>query len=200
MSIHPWWAGFGQAVTSPDDLTSPAARELASAIAAGTVPAVTLTGLRECAQTGHTAVGLEVEVERPQDLAYPLRVTEPVAVVFAAQGGQPRVLALRADFPDTPHQNWTPQGAPCSLCVDDRPWSEAKLTYRPADLIRRIQLWLAKAARGELHDTAQPPDPLRLAARDHHPALGVAAGRQPCRAGWLRPARQPRAHHHPHRR
>src|SRR5258708_38521755 len=44
--------------------------------------------------------------------------------------------------------------------VADRPWPEAKLTYRPADLIRRIQLWLAKAARGELHDTAQPPDPL----------------------------------------
>ena len=80
--------------------------------------------------------------------------------MFAAQGGQPRVLALRDDFPDTPHQNWTPQDAPCSLCIDDRPWPEAKLTYRPADLIRRIQLWLAKAARGELHDTAQPPDPL----------------------------------------
>jgi hypothetical protein len=79
--------------------------------------------------------------------------------VFAAQGGQPRVFALRDDFPDTPHRKWTPQGAPCSLCVDDRPWPEAKLTYRPADLIRRIQLWLAKAARGELHDTAQPPDP-----------------------------------------
>ena len=26
--------------------------------------------------------------------------------------------------------------------------------------MRRIQLWLGKAARGELHDTAQPPDPL----------------------------------------
>jgi hypothetical protein len=160
MGIHPWWAGFGQAVTSLDDLTSPAARDLASAIAPGTVPAVTLTGFKERTTTGHSAVALEIEVERPQDLAHPIRATEPVAVVFAAEGGQPRVFALRDDFPDTPHQNWTPQGAPCSLCIDDRPWPEAKLTYRPADLIRRIQLWLAKAARGELHDTAQPPDPL----------------------------------------
>jgi hypothetical protein len=160
MGIHPWWSGFGQAVGSADDLTSAQARELASAIAAGAVPAVTLTGLRECAKSGHTAVGLEIEVERPQDLAHPIRATEPVAVVFAAQGAQPRVLALRDNFPDTPHQNWTPQGAPCSLCIDDRPWSEARLTYRPADLVRRIQLWLAKAARGELHETAQPPDPL----------------------------------------
>jgi Prokaryotic E2 family A len=70
------------------------------------------------------------------------------------------VLALRDDFPDTPHQNWTPQGAPCSPCIDDRPWPEARLTYRPADFIRRIQIWLAKAVRGDLHDTARPPDPL----------------------------------------
>lgn len=159
MGLHSWWSEYGQTVKAADDLVSVPARELAAAIGGG-IPGVTVIGFKECATSGHTAVGLEVEVERPQDLAHPVRATEPVAVVFAAQGGQPRVLALRDDFPDTPHQNWTPQGAPCSLCIDDRPWSEAKLTYRPADLVRRIQLWLAKAARGELHDTAQPPDPL----------------------------------------
>jgi len=179
MGIHPWWSGFGEAVASADELTSASARELASAIAVGAILAVTLTGLRECAETGHTAVGLEVEFERPQDLAYPISASEPIAVVFAAQGGQPRVLALRDDFPDTPHQNWTPQGAPCSLCIDDRPWPEARLTYRPADLVRRIQLWLAKAARGELHDTAQPPDPLFFASQlaiAGHDALPARAG------------------------
>ncbi len=160
MGVHGWWSEFGQIIKSADDLASVATRELVSAIAAGMAPGVAITSMRECAKTGHTAVALEIEVERPQDLAYLIRATEPIAVVFAAQGEQPRVLALRDDFPDTPHQNWTPQGAPCSLCIDDRPWAEAKLTYRPADLIRRIQLWLAKAARGELHDTAQPPDPL----------------------------------------
>jgi hypothetical protein len=160
MGVHPWWSGFGQAVTSADDLASVPARDLAAAVAAGAIPGVTLTELRACTQTGRTAVAVEIEVERPQDLAHPIRATERVAVVFEAQGGQPRVLALRDDFPDTPHQNWTPQDAPCSLCVDDRPWQAARLTYRPVDFIRRIQLWLAKAARGELHDTAQPPDPL----------------------------------------
>jgi hypothetical protein len=160
MGVHPWWSGFGQTVASADDLSSVPARELAAAVAAGAIPGATLTELKACAQTGRTAVAVEIEVERPQDLAHPIRATEPVAVVFEAQGGQPRVLALRDDFPDTPHQNWTPQDAPCSLCVDDRPWPEARLTYRPVDFVRRIQLWLAKAARGELHDTAQPPDPL----------------------------------------
>ena len=150
----------GRTSNSADDLASAPARDFASAIATGALPTVSVTGLRNCKESGRTAVRLEIEVERPQDLACPLRATEPIAVVFAPQGGAPRVLALRDDFPDTPHQNWTPQGAPCSLCVDDRPWPEAKLTYRPVDFVRRIQLWLAKAARGELHDTAQPPDPL----------------------------------------
>ena len=178
MGIHGWWSEFGQTVKRRMiDLVSVPARELAAAIAAAD------SGrhrhrLQGCATTGHAAVAIEVEVERPQDLAHPIRATEPVAVVLAAQGGQPRVLALRDDFPDTPHQNWTPQGAPCSLCIDDRPWSEAKLTYRPADLIRRIQFWLAKAARGELHDTAQPPDPLFFIS--HLPSSfreSLAAGR-----------------------
>ncbi len=164
MVIHMWWSGFGRVVT-PDDLSSVPAREFLSVIVTGAAPGVVVTDVRECEKTGRTGIALEVDVERPQDLAYAIRATEPIAVVFAAQGEQPHVLALRDDFPDTPHQNWTPQDAPCSLCVDDRPWSEAKLTYRPADLLRRIQLWLAKAARGELHDTAQPLDPLFFASQ-----------------------------------
>lgn len=38
-------------------------------------------------------------------------------------------------------------------------WAEAKLTRTPADLIRRVQLWPAKVAWGDLHDPAQPLDP-----------------------------------------
>ena len=154
------------------------------------LPGVALTGFKECAETGHTAVSLEVDVERPQDLAHEIRATEPIVIVFPAQGGQPRVFALRDDFPDTPHQNWTPQGAPCSLCIDDRPWSEAELTYRPSELVRRIQLWLAKAARGDLHDAAQPPDPLffisQLAMIVPRSAL-QAAGSPAELIGFIRP-------------
>jgi hypothetical protein len=46
------------------------------------------------------------------------------------------------------------------LCVDDRPWIEASLGWTPLDLVRRIQTWLAKAARGELHDRGRPLDPI----------------------------------------
>ncbi|MBN8913182.1 MAG: ThiF family adenylyltransferase [Rhizobiales bacterium] len=105
-------------------------------------------------------MAFDADVDRPQDLAFPIKGTEPVAVLFPIGGDQPRVLALRDDFPDPPHQNWTPAGTPSSLCVDDRPWAEARLTATPADLARRIQIWLSKAASGELHEDARPPDPL----------------------------------------
>ena len=87
---------------------------------------------------------------------------------------RPAVLALRDDFPAHHAPERVPAGHPFSLCIDDRPWPEARLTYTPADFSRLIQLWLAKAARGELHDPAQPPDPLFYAA------LGPVLPRQRC--------------------
>jgi proteasome lid subunit RPN8/RPN11 len=158
MALHAWWTVFGEVVEAADKLSSAAARDFAAWAARGDSPGIRLAELRLNAD--HEAVLLDIETERPQDLAHPIRASEPVAILFPVAGGQHRVLAVRDEFPDTPHQNWTPQGTPCSLCVDDRPWPEARLTYTPADLARRIQLWLAKAARGELHDAAQPPEPL----------------------------------------
>jgi proteasome lid subunit RPN8/RPN11 len=160
MTIHPWWSSLGHDVQHATALTPVLARELAVALADGVLPGAILTGLKQADDIQYAAVQFEVDVERPQDLAYPIRATEPIAALFPFNGAQPSVLALRADFPDTPHQNWSLTDAPCALCIDDRPWPEARLTVCPADLVRRIQLWLAKAARGELHDTAQPPDPL----------------------------------------
>jgi hypothetical protein len=160
MAIHPWWADFGQPIQTADQLTPAPARELASALAESRLPGATLVALKQSDETGYAAVQFEVDVERPQDLAYPIKATEPVAALFPFDAGMPRVMALRDDFPDTLHQNWTPPDSPVSICIDDRPWAEAKLTSTPADLVRRVQLWLAKAARGELHDPAQPPEPM----------------------------------------
>lgn len=157
--LHPWWPAFGQPV-APDAVTPDAARAVMAYVVSGSAPAVTLVGTRQTDDGALAALHLDIEVERPQDLAVPVCSVEPVAVVFGTSGEQPAVLALRPDFPETMHQNWTPDDTPRALCVDDRPWAEAQLTFTPADFIRRIQLWLAKAARGELHDTAQPLEPL----------------------------------------
>jgi hypothetical protein len=48
----------------------------------------------------------EVEVERPQKRVYPIHRKERLAAVFRRQDGVlPVVFALRADFPQAPHQN-----------------------------------------------------------------------------------------------
>lgn len=158
MTIHAWWATFGEA-TTVDDVASGPARSFAEAVLAG-VQATTFVEIKEDKSTGYVGVLVEIEVERPQDLAHPIGAREPIGILFPSPRARPAVLALRNDFPHTMHQNGVPEGMPFSLCVDDRPWSEARLTYTPTELSRLVQLWLAKAARGELHDPAQPPDPL----------------------------------------
>jgi molybdopterin/thiamine biosynthesis adenylyltransferase len=163
--LHPWWSAFGKPV-APDAVTLDAAQAVIAYVLSGSAPAVTLVGTRQTDDGTVAALHLEIEVERPQDLAVPIRSMESVALIFGTNGMQPAVLALRPDFPETMHQNWTPDEMPRALCVDDRPWAEAQLTFTPAEFMRRVQLWLAKAARGELHDTAQPLEPLFF----HNPA------------------------------
>ncbi|SDO86751.1 JAB domain-containing protein [Filomicrobium insigne] len=158
MDVHSWWTSFGD---TTGDLTGfPSyARALADLLADG-LPGASLIEARATADESLFGLRIDVEVERPQLLEHDIRGIEPIAVIFSKDGDQPCIAALRPDFPDTPHQNEKPEGLPCMLCVDDRPWAEAKLTWTPADLVRRIQTWLAKAARGELHDTGRPLEPI----------------------------------------
>src|SRR6516165_6006508 len=104
-------------------------------------------------------VVVEVDVDRPQDRKFDIKKREQIAVAVQPDDRFLSIFALREDFPFTPHQNSVPEGTPRCLCVDDRPWQEAKLTWSPSECIRRIREWLARAARGELHDPAQPLEP-----------------------------------------
>lgn len=193
MPAHPWWAAFGASLQSRDDLRAAPAQALAAWISSGLGAGVRLSVLKRDEEMGYEAVSFEIDVERPQDLAYPIMGTESVAVVFPLAGGQPRILAIRDDFPDPPHQNLTPKGAPKSLCVDDRPWIETQLTTTPADLVRRIQTWLSKAASGDLHEDARPPDPLFFKDPLSFvvPAEALIAGEKPHELiGFVRPDNQ----------
>lgn len=100
-----------------------------------------------------------VRTERPQRPVVAIDRVEPIAIVFGDGRHGPCVMALREDFPDTPHQARLPKGMPFCICIDDRPWSEAKSSYGPAELGHRILQWFRKAARGQLHDAAQPLEP-----------------------------------------
>jgi hypothetical protein len=158
MGLHPWLATVGEAIAAENSIELPAAREFVDLLAGGRVTGAVLVAVRQNAS--QTTVHVDIEVERPQVLAHDIKATEPIGVVFPTSGGAPRVFALREDFPDTPHQNERPADKPASLCIDDRTWQEARLTYTSMDLARRIQLWLANAAKGELHDRSLPPEPL----------------------------------------
>ncbi len=160
MILHEWWDSFGIDGNDLDDNIPDLARELISLLDSDEFGGINVTGIRRSDIDNCLGVSIEVEVERPQDLVYPVKAIEPIAVIFPFDGGQPSVLSIRNDFPDTPHQNWVPAGMPCALCIDDRPWDEARLTTTGFDIARRIQIWLSKAAHGELHDTSQPPEPL----------------------------------------
>lgn len=161
--IHPFWQLFGTLV-APEALQPAHAQAVADYVRSGGAPEITFVDARQREDGAIAALQLAIEVERPQDLAFPIRRSEPIAIFFGEPDDAPTVLALRPDFPATMHQGFTPKDAPPAMCIDDRPWPEARLTFTPADYLRRIQLWLARAARGELEDPAQPLEPLFFAS------------------------------------
>ena len=107
-------------------------------------------------------VVLDLLTGAPQRPVYPILHPERVGILFAREDSQPLVTMLRDDFPDTEHQQLVPEGCPATICIDDRPWAEARLTWTPAELIERIVSWFRRAGRGELHDARQPLDPVLM--------------------------------------
>lgn len=73
------------------------------------------------------------------------------------------VLALRKDFPVVMHLNQGIPGTPASLCLYFEPPATVHRTWTPQNFLRRIQWWLEKSARGELHPADQPVEHLFFA-------------------------------------
>ncbi|MHC2365765.1 hypothetical protein ACVIQT_000403 [Bradyrhizobium diazoefficiens] len=113
--------------------------------------------------SGGETIIVNVHVNRPQLYVHPLKAVELLALHFPVDDRQPTILALRDDFPDVPHTNPGHRDDPRSLCIDDRPWTEAKLNWTPSDFLVRIHTWLGKTARGELHGDVRAPEPLFVA-------------------------------------
>lgn len=106
-------------------------------------------------------VVIEVDVERPQRPIHDIRYKETIAVEFATEDTwYPEVLALRSDFPQAPHENLRKTEIPRSLCLYEQPWAEVALRWTPASFVERIRYWLRETARGALHGTDQPLEPL----------------------------------------
>ncbi|SFN67979.1 ThiF family adenylyltransferase [Dokdonella immobilis] len=75
------------------------------------------------------------------------------------------VLALRRDFPELMHLNQGLPGAPASLCLYFESPAAVLRTWTPPAFLRRIQWWLERSARGELHPADQPVEQMFFASQ-----------------------------------
>lgn len=125
--------------------------------------------LRHPIDVGPTTEYLIVEVECdgvPPRNPVGLRYRERLALCVPDNPKQLiEVLALRHDFPILMHQNQGVSGAPASLCLYFEPPAAVMRTWTPQAFLRRIQWWLEKSARGELHPADQPVEHLFFASK-----------------------------------
>lgn len=157
MTTGPWVASFDEAFAAAG-FRNEAAAALARYVTRYAGQAATFVEGRR--RGGQELVVLDIATGAPQRPFYPIHRTERVGVFFAGDESQPFAALLRDDFPDTEHQLLVPEGVPAIICLDDRPWAEARLTWTPAELMERILTWFRRAGRGELHDARQPLDPV----------------------------------------
>ena len=152
-----------RSLAGPDGLTIARARALADAVIRHED-----FDLIECqAREGAGGVAAEflvvdarcdaVPSNNPHGIGYPERLVIGVA-------SDPKQLvavhALRKSFPRLMHQNLTPEGAPASLCLYYEPVRAIQRTWTPQNFLGRIQTWLVRAARDELHAADQPAEQL----------------------------------------
>jgi hypothetical protein len=158
-TVETWLAAFDETVDAAG-LANPQAREVAAFLGRYAADIATVVGCRRNGE--HELIIVDLLTGAPQEPVYPIRTTEKIGILFIGSDRLPFVAVLRDDFPDTEHQQIVPEGHPAIVCIDDRPWVEARLTWTPAELIERILMWFRHAARGELHDARQPLDPILM--------------------------------------
>ncbi|MFY6079550.1 ThiF family adenylyltransferase [Acinetobacter baumannii] len=71
-----------------------------------------------------------------------------------------QVFALRKNFPTLMHQNQRGRDQPASLCLYFEPTISVLRTWTPQNFLRRIQWWLEKSSKNELHPADQPVENL----------------------------------------
>jgi hypothetical protein len=142
------------------------ARDLAFALLRHEIPYATLI---ECKTDGtNELVVFEVEVELSQILVNDIRGSERIATIFFRKDDKlPDTLSLRNDFPRVPHINLRDNEFPRSLCLYDQPYTELKRHWTPQKYVEQLRTWLALTAKGKLHQTDQPLEPLLPQAAEY---------------------------------
>lgn len=156
MPVATWLESFEESVSGPN-LRNPQAAALVDFLNRYADSIASLVEIRR--QGDRELIVLNIRTGRPQNPFYPIHPIEKIGILFGEKDIGPLVVMLRDDFPDTEHQFRVPKGHPACICIDDRPWREALITWTVADLIHRILSWFHRASVGELHDASQPLDP-----------------------------------------
>ena len=156
MPVNDWLENFGAPI-KPNDLESPASALVTFVERYAANIAKFIEARR--GQNSELVI-FKFKTGKPQDAVYPIQSVECIGVRFIDQIPMPIVYILRDNFPDTDHQHLTHEGEPPAICIDDRTWDEARLTWTPAEFIDRILSWFCRAAYGKLHARRQPLDPV----------------------------------------
>jgi integrative and conjugative element protein (TIGR02256 family) len=162
------WQAFpqGKQLAGPGELSFERARAIADAVARHQ----DFTLVR-CArlQGGTTFEVLVVDVECdavPPKNPFGIGFRERLALIVPPERESLiEVLALRPGFPRLMHQNAGLPDWPPSLCLYFGPQRAVMRTWTPENFLGRIQFWLQKSARGELHPADQPVEQLFFVAQ-----------------------------------
>lgn len=123
------------------------------------------TWLVECRRSTSDSeiIVFDTKVQLGQKSVHDIRKYERIAVEFEKSDTvMPEVLALRKDFPHVPHINQRLEEFPRSLCLTEHNYSEVKLRWKAPAFVESIRNWLALTAKGKLHASDQPLEPLLI--------------------------------------
>lgn len=145
--------------TSEAQLRSRLALQSIKHLKAGGNPGITCLEVRRA--SGQDILVLDVMAEVPSCPVHPILPVERIALCFdRADERMPRALALRQDFPEVPHLNLEDTDLPRSLCLYEMPFDDLRHHLTGAQVLHRLQQWLALSSMGKLHQQDQPLEPL----------------------------------------
>jgi len=143
------------------------ARDLALALEANTMDYAYPIEFKKNSDDDEIIV-FDVEVEVPQNKVHDIHPRERIAVTFRGTDHvMPKIEALRNDFPAVPHLNLHRQVFPRDICLYAERYEELKRRWTAPRLVRHIRDWLARTAKGQLHQPDQPLEPILLDYSGH---------------------------------
>lgn len=152
-------------LSNGNEFIFPRSRALVSAIEKHPDYSIVKFQRRQDSKTEYILVEVKAD-EVPPKNPYGIQFREQLAFCITENPKQLiDVRAMRKDFPTLLHQNQIHPGDAPSLCLYFEPPISVLRTWTPQSFLRRVQWWLEKTARGELHPADQPVEQLFFVSR-----------------------------------